>query len=552
MISDVSDLGLRRRSERRERGAEDYRKERKSLYSGRDTDEDSHDGRMARLNYRGRGTGYSSDDMFPLEEDLERRNRRRRQDSEEDDEYGMGRRRTRRHSSKRLNFRDFYELTDEHLGSGAYASVRTCISREDGQEYAVKIVDKQDESHTRWRLLREVSTFEMCEKCDNIVKFIDWYEDESNFYMVFEKLHGGPLLQHIIRKTYFTEEEARRVTKDIATALRFLHGQGIAHRDIKPENILCTERDRVSPVKICDLDLASRPMKSHSPPKVVAEPDLASPVGSAEFMAPEVVDAFIGESLKYDKRCDMWSLGVIIYIMLCGYAPFQGECTNEDCGWMEGRPCDDCQRDLFTRIQLGDYDFPEEEWGMISQEAKDLVRHLLVKNVNERYTADQVLEHPWVRQQSAPPTMLQTASNLFRNDSARDMQKMSETFNAVNRGRLSTQLQRMSVQEEEDLPSPTDSEDSDSQNETISINNKITQTQAIPPQYANSPFAMFMTAQPPLSFFDPYLDDDFSFEPSQTNEMRIGSKADLQSCAATTQGATPLNKSVNIDCEVNV
>ena len=69
----------------------------------------------------------------------------------------------------------------------------------------------------------------------------------------------------------------------------------------RPENILCTERDRVSPVKICDLDLASRPMKSHSPPKVVAEPDLASPVGSAEFMAPEVVDAFIGESLKYGR-----------------------------------------------------------------------------------------------------------------------------------------------------------------------------------------------------------------------------------------------------------
>ncbi|KHJ99677.1 kinase domain protein [Oesophagostomum dentatum] len=356
---------------------------------------------------------------------------------------------------------NFYKLTEEKLGAGAYASVQTCVSIASGKEYAVKVVNKNEESHTRSRILREVNTFKMCKNQPNIVQLIEWFEDDVNFYMVFEKMRGGPLLEHIIRKGYFTEEEARRVTVDIATALKFLHDRGIAHRDVKPENILCTEPDRVSPVKLCDLDLASRPVKGHSPPRmpqIASEPDLASPVGSAEFMAPEVVDAFVNDALRYDKRCDMWSLGVILYIMLCGYAPFQGECDDEDCGWSEGQPCDDCQQELFRRIQCGEYDFPEEEWGMISAEAKHLVSSLLVKNVSERLTANEVLDHPWVKQ-SAPCTILQTPSNLFRIDSARDVQQMSEHFNVMNRfvaARLSSRLEKITINEDE-KESTTDS-----------------------------------------------------------------------------------------------
>lgn len=87
--------------------------------------------------------------------------------------------------------------------------------------------------------------------------------------MVFEKMKGGPLLKHILRKGYFTEEEARRVTKDLASALKFLHDQGVAHRDVKPENVLCTDPNKVSPVKLCDLDLASRPVRvKDSPPRM--------------------------------------------------------------------------------------------------------------------------------------------------------------------------------------------------------------------------------------------------------------------------------------------
>ncbi|GMT16847.1 hypothetical protein PFISCL1PPCAC_8144 [Pristionchus fissidentatus] len=337
--------------------------------------------------------------------------------------------------SKNCSFQDFYSMGTDSLGCGAYGSVRTCTQKSTGVEMAVKVVDKHKTGHSRHRILREVDTFRICAGQQNIVQLIDWFEDEDRFYMVFEKMRGGPLLNHIQRKGAFTEAEASMVTKDIASALKFLHDHGIAHRDVKPENILCTDADRVSPVKLCDLDLASKAVPSSPPrlPSVASEPDLASPVGSAEFMAPEVVDAFVGESLKYDKRCDMWSLGVIVYIMLCGYPPFYGgDCESEDCGWNQGEPCDDCQKILFGRIQTGYFDFPEEEWDEVSDEAKNLISSLLMRDARKRMTAEQVLCHPWVSR-GAPATRLQTPSMLFRNDSARDVHLMNDHFAIVSR-----------------------------------------------------------------------------------------------------------------------
>lgn len=362
-------------------------------------------------------------------------------------------RRNRQRSGTETGFLDFYKLTDENLGAGAYASVRTCVSRTTSIEYAVKVVDKSVQSHTRSRIAREVETFRLCRNHPNIVQLVDWFEDHDNFYMVFEKMRGGPLLDHIQRKKFFTEHEASMVTKDIASALKFLHDKGIAHRDVKPENILCTERDHVSPVKLCDLDLASKAvLHQQRMPMVASEPDLASPVGSAEFMAPEVVGAFVNDSLKYDKRCDMWSLGVIIYIMLCGYPPFYGDCSNEDCGWDQGEPCDDCQNNLFARIQMGEFEFPYEEWEDISEDAKHLISRLLVKNVKERYTADDVLAHLWVAN-GGPNTKLLTPGNLFRNDSARDVHQISEHFNVMNRlvaQRLSSRFEVGSPEERDE------------------------------------------------------------------------------------------------------
>jgi MAP kinase interacting serine/threonine kinase len=279
-------------------------------------------------------------------------------------------------------------------------------------------------------VIKEIETFHLCSGHPNIVQLSEFFEEEDRFYLVFEKMRGGPLLNHIQQRICFTEQEASLVVRDIASALKFLHDRGIAHRDLKPENILCTSPAFVSPVKLCDLDLASK-MNNYAQLSITT-PELQSPVGSAEFMAPEVVHAFVGEALTYDKRCDLWSLGVILYIMLCGYPPFFGTCSRSDCGWDHGGSCDECQGSLFRAIKTGEYDFSTREWTQISGAAKDLIRHLLIKDVRLRYTVDNVLAHPFVRE-DVPRTPLQTPEILMRNDSTRDVTQLAEHFTMVNR-----------------------------------------------------------------------------------------------------------------------
>ncbi|KHJ48508.1 kinase domain protein [Trichuris suis] len=348
----------------------------------------------------------------------------------------------------------FYKFHDDLLGSGAFAVVKSCVNRTTHQEFAVKIIKKDKDNYTRKRVWREIQTFYWCSGHPNIVSLIEYFEENDKFFLIFEKMRGGSLLQHIQRRVCFTEWEASLVIRDVASALSFLHNLGIAHRDVKPENILCTHPENVTPVKLCDLDLAST---SHAASKQSPEAtinDMQSPasfffstiftfayfitacqlfqVGSAEFMAPEVVDAFMGEKLSYDKRCDLWSLGVILYMMLCGYPPFYGECSRPNCGWQKGLPCDECQSTLFSRIQSGKYQFHEEDWSLISEQAKDLIRHLLVRDAEHRYFVSNVLAHPWVAD-GAPMTPLKTPDVLMRNESARDLNQLAEDFVVANR-----------------------------------------------------------------------------------------------------------------------
>ncbi|XP_037104854.1 MAP kinase-interacting serine/threonine-protein kinase 2b [Syngnathus acus] len=325
-------------------------------------------------------------------------------------------------------FEDVYRLQDEVLGEGAYARVQTCINLITNKEYAVKIIEKIP-GHSRSRVFREVEMLYQCQGHSNILELVEFFEEEDKFYLVFEKLRGGSILAHIHKRQHFSEQEARVVVQDIASALDFLHNKGMAHRDLKPENILCESADKISPVKICDFDLGSG-IKLNSDSSPISTPELLTPCGSAEYMAPEVVEAFSEEATIYDKRCDLWSLGVILYIMLSGYPPFVGHCGG-DCGWELGEPCHRCQNTLFESIQEGKYEFPDKEWAHITSSAKDLISRLLVRDAKNRLSASQVLQHPWV--QGGASDNLPTPVFHQRNSNARDLTFFADKAMAVNR-----------------------------------------------------------------------------------------------------------------------
>lgn len=327
---------------------------------------------------------------------------------------------TRRKKKKRLcsslsvtQFCDAYRLTGEILGEGSYGKVEGCVSTFTNMEYAVKIISRSNWHFSRPKMLKEIELYHLCQGIPEIIQLIEYFEEPEYFYLVFEKAKGGPLLNQIQRRVHFTEREAAAIVRDLAAALAHLHSRGIAHRDLKPENVLCCNagdngKDDFLPVKLCDFDLCSAVYQSITTPK------LQSPVGSVEYMAPEVVEAFSFDldffghqmeadncdeddvELTYDKRCDLWSLGIIAYILLCGYLPFSGRC-GEDCGWADrGEECSECQHLLFQSIKSGHLVFPEKHWSSVSKEAKDLITKLLVRDASQRLDATSILNHPWI------------------------------------------------------------------------------------------------------------------------------------------------------------
>merc|ERR1719361_3390427 len=306
-----------------------------------------------------------------------------------------------------------FEIIFTTLGQGSYGKVEECENIITKAKFAVKIISKSNVTFSRAKMLKEIELYFLCQGVPEIIQLIEYFEESEYFYLVFEKAKGGPLLSQIQRRVHFGELEAASIIRDLAAALSHLHSRGIAHRDVKPENVLCYndgEKDGdFLPVKLCDFDLCSSVCESISTPK------LQSPVGSVEYMAPEVVQAFsydldfFGHELQpdtfddeedieltYDKRCDLWSLGIVAYILLCGYVPFSGRC-GKDCGWEDrGEECFECQHQLFQSIKSGSLIFPEKHWSTVSKEAKDLITKLLVRDASQRLDATSILNHPWI------------------------------------------------------------------------------------------------------------------------------------------------------------
>ncbi len=233
------------------------------------------------------------------------------------------------------------------------------------------------------------------------------FETNKKIYMILELLTGGELFDRIVAKGSYSEAEASDVIKSIASAIKYLHGIGIVHRDLKPENLIYANSSSSSALKITDFGLA----KFRGSSKI---DKMTTACGTPGYVAPEVL-----KNEPYGKAVDLWSLGVILYILLCGFPPFFHERSAE----------------LYKQIKRGEYDFPSPYWDDISNSAKDLVKHLLCVDPTTRYTADQVLSHPWVAG-SAASTKAFSADHTKRLrmlQAKRRLRKSVQTIIAINK-----------------------------------------------------------------------------------------------------------------------
>uniref|UniRef100_A0A1A7WGM8 Serine/threonine-protein kinase DCLK2 n=2 Tax=Iconisemion striatum TaxID=60296 RepID=A0A1A7WGM8_9TELE len=252
------------------------------------------------------------------------------------------------------------------LGDGNFAVVRECKELSTGREYALKIINKGKCRGKEHMIQNEVAILRRV-KHPNIVLLIEEVDTYNELYLVMELVKGGDLFDAITSANRYTERDASGMLYNLANAIKYLHSLNIVHRDIKPENLLVYEHaDGSKSLKLGDFGLAT-----------VVDGPLYTVCGTPTYVAPEII-----AETGYGLKVDIWAAGVITYILLCGFPPFRG--SSED------------QEALFDQILMGQLEFPLPYWDNVSETAKDLIRSMLEVEVDQRYTALQVLEHPWV------------------------------------------------------------------------------------------------------------------------------------------------------------
>ncbi|XP_039248171.2 MAP kinase-activated protein kinase 5-like [Styela clava] len=297
---------------------------------------------------------------------------------------------------------DDYDVDWNHkLGTGISGPVRVGTKRSSGEKYAVKvIIDRpkaRQEVQMHWKCSRHPHVVKLYQVFCNDLQFPGESESRSRLLLVMELMDGGELFHRISQQNGFTERQAAVVTKQVALAVDHLHSLNIAHRDLKPENLLYHNKSEESPIKLCDFGFAK-----------LDKGDLMTPQFTPYYVSPQVLEAqkrhrkerssIPVSPYTYDKSCDMWSLGVIIYILLCGYPPFYSDHPTSR------RAIDKCMR---KKIMTGTYEFPDREWARVSENAKDVVKRLLCVEPGSRMNVESLVQHPWLTEE-APDTPLQS------------------------------------------------------------------------------------------------------------------------------------------------
>ena len=261
---------------------------------------------------------------------------------------------------------DYYKII-KIIGKGGYSKVYEVQNQKTSKLFACKKISKINVIDLP-KFKNEINI--MCGmEHPNIVKFYEVYESNRSLYLIMELCKGSPLLKNITEKAFqrkmYTEKDAAEIFQKVMSAIEYSHNAGICHRDLKPENILYlndNKDEKKNPLKLINF-IFSKHFKIHK---------LTSKVGSVHYTAPEVLDH------KYTEKCDIWSAGVLLYLLLSGTLPFNGSEESE----------------IFAKIKSCQYNMDNKIWENISNEAKDLIKHIFVPE-NERYSAKEVLAHPW-------------------------------------------------------------------------------------------------------------------------------------------------------------
>ncbi|XP_071478079.1 serine/threonine-protein kinase DCLK1-like [Diadema antillarum] len=258
------------------------------------------------------------------------------------------------------------------IGDGNFAVVKECKNRSTGDQFALKIISKRRCKGKEKMIENEVSILRQV-KHPNIILLIEDFDCPTHLYLVMELVKGGDLFDAITTTTKYTERDASCMVHNLFSALFYLHSMSIVHRDIKAENLLvCEHEDGTKSLKLGDFGLAT-----------VVNGLLYTVCGTPTYVAPEII-----METGYGLKVDIWAAGVIMYILLCGFPPFRSTDANN-------------QEELFDKIVACDYSFDSPYWDEISISAKDLITGMLEGDADKRFSATDVMDHPWVRDDDA-------------------------------------------------------------------------------------------------------------------------------------------------------
>uniref|UniRef100_A0A667WYF8 Serine/threonine-protein kinase 17A n=1 Tax=Myripristis murdjan TaxID=586833 RepID=A0A667WYF8_9TELE len=262
-----------------------------------------------------------------------------------------------------------YELVGRELGRGKFAVVKKCIEKATGKEHAAKFLRKRRKGEDcRMDIINEIAVLESAKANPYVVALHEVYETSSEIILVLECAAGGEIFNQCVADNdeAFTEKDVIRLARQILTGVSCLHRNNVVHLDLKPQNILLTSAKPLGDIRIVDFGLSRRMDKVTEVREIVGTPD---------YVAPEILNY---EPLS--TATDMWSIGVLTYVMLTGESPFLG----------------DDKQETFLNISQVNVDYSQDVFEGVSSLAVDFIKSLLLKNPRKRATAEECLKHPWL------------------------------------------------------------------------------------------------------------------------------------------------------------